>query len=613
MSTLNGGPSIITDGLVLYLDAANTKSYISGSTTWNDVSKVGNNGTLINGPTFDSNNGGSIVFDGVNNSLSLLNEISLDESWTLNYWQNLNITQNTFSIPDLFRVTPQGGGSTPGFLSARVISFTSVSAIHIDSSNNIYVGGQFGGYDNVVRDTLIKINSNGSPNAEFNSGRAISNANVIQVQKIKQLSNGNLVTIGTNWGNAGVAIFNSSNGTVIPSLTSATPIGTSFIIDEENNSMWILDSWANTYQSQNTEGKIFKINLTNFNVDVNFLSSTGFKSAVGKVTVDATEGVNGGILLKDGNLLCVGTFMEYKGIPATRIVKINSSTAALDTSFNYGTGFNSTTTDAIQMNNDTIVVIGNFTSYNGSSRNRLIGLNTDGSINDNFNIGSGFNGNVSSIIYDSVNDKIFCFGAFTSYNNTNANRIIKLNSDGTIDTTFNYGVGFNTNTRTCALDSEGRLVVLGDATLTYQNQTIPRRICRINSNGTLDTTFNSGGFNIDRFRQDSQPRLINNSNPLLTGFFGISANREIVNQPNGIMTFNGINYYTIAFNHNTNQILTYINGILRRTHNLSARLPFRGKAFTSYENFFNFTVYNKILSQQEINQNFNSTKGRFQL
>ena len=52
MSTLSGGPNVIVDGLVLWLDAANSKSYISGSTTWNDISRGSNNGTLVNGPTF---------------------------------------------------------------------------------------------------------------------------------------------------------------------------------------------------------------------------------------------------------------------------------------------------------------------------------------------------------------------------------------------------------------------------------------------------------------------------------------------------------------------------------------------------------------------------------
>ena len=60
------GPRIVTNGLVLALDAANTKSYVSGSTTWNDLSGNNNNGTLVNGPTFSSDNGGSIVFDGSN-------------------------------------------------------------------------------------------------------------------------------------------------------------------------------------------------------------------------------------------------------------------------------------------------------------------------------------------------------------------------------------------------------------------------------------------------------------------------------------------------------------------------------------------------------------------
>ena len=59
-------PNIVTDGLVLCLDAANKRSYPGTGTTWTDRSANGNNGTLTNGPTFDSANGGSIVFDGTN-------------------------------------------------------------------------------------------------------------------------------------------------------------------------------------------------------------------------------------------------------------------------------------------------------------------------------------------------------------------------------------------------------------------------------------------------------------------------------------------------------------------------------------------------------------------
>ena len=60
------GPRIVTNGLVLCLDAGNSKSYAGSGTSWTDLSGNGNNGTLTNGPTFSSSNKGGIVFDGTN-------------------------------------------------------------------------------------------------------------------------------------------------------------------------------------------------------------------------------------------------------------------------------------------------------------------------------------------------------------------------------------------------------------------------------------------------------------------------------------------------------------------------------------------------------------------
>ena len=64
-------PSLVTSGLVLCLDAGNPKSYPGSGTTWTDLSGRGNHGTLVNGPTFNSANGGSIVFDGSNDYVEL--------------------------------------------------------------------------------------------------------------------------------------------------------------------------------------------------------------------------------------------------------------------------------------------------------------------------------------------------------------------------------------------------------------------------------------------------------------------------------------------------------------------------------------------------------------
>jgi hypothetical protein len=62
-------PKIVTDGLVLYLDAGNQLSYPGSGTTWTDLSRSQTNGTLVNGPTFNTGSLGSIVFDGVDDFL----------------------------------------------------------------------------------------------------------------------------------------------------------------------------------------------------------------------------------------------------------------------------------------------------------------------------------------------------------------------------------------------------------------------------------------------------------------------------------------------------------------------------------------------------------------
>jgi hypothetical protein len=90
-----GGANTVTDGLVLSLDAANRNSYTSGSATWNDLSGNNNNGTLINGLTFNSTNGGNLVFDGVDDYISISNNTNLifgTGDFTVSMWIKTPIT-----------------------------------------------------------------------------------------------------------------------------------------------------------------------------------------------------------------------------------------------------------------------------------------------------------------------------------------------------------------------------------------------------------------------------------------------------------------------------------------------------------------------------------------
>jgi hypothetical protein len=88
---VSGGPDMIQDGLVLALNAADRTSYISGSNIWFDLTPNSNNGTLINGPTFSPANGGSIVFDGIDDHVNIQNSEFVNPglgSFTVICWVN---------------------------------------------------------------------------------------------------------------------------------------------------------------------------------------------------------------------------------------------------------------------------------------------------------------------------------------------------------------------------------------------------------------------------------------------------------------------------------------------------------------------------------------------
>ena len=100
MATQYAFGKIITDGVVLCLDAADRNSYISGSSTWRDVAGS-NNGTLTNGPTFSSSNGGSIVFDGVDDNVQISNSTStniIGSGITVSVWVKFSNVGNYKTI-----------------------------------------------------------------------------------------------------------------------------------------------------------------------------------------------------------------------------------------------------------------------------------------------------------------------------------------------------------------------------------------------------------------------------------------------------------------------------------------------------------------------------------
>jgi hypothetical protein len=107
--TTNRGPKIINDGLVLYLDAANSKSYGGSGNTWFDLSGNGNNGTLQNGVDYNSDNKGSLVFDGVDDYV--LTPVNIDANpSSVGAWFNASSLSGARGI-----VLTDNGGWDKGF------------------------------------------------------------------------------------------------------------------------------------------------------------------------------------------------------------------------------------------------------------------------------------------------------------------------------------------------------------------------------------------------------------------------------------------------------------------------------------------------------------------
>lgn len=217
----------------------------------------------------------------------------------------------------------------------------------------------------------------------------------------------------------------------------------------------------------------------------------------------------------DGKLLAGGQFTEYNGENARYIVRLNLD-GSLDESFasqfDEGWGYN---VRQIALQNDGKIVIGGaFSEIGGVSRNRIARLNNDGSLDTTFNPLSGFNQEVTALAIQ-PDDKVLAGGLFTEFDyawggsKIQVNGIARLNSDGSLDTTFDAGSGFSGSTgigqrqiHKILVQPDGKILVGGHYSSYNEDSSV--LLTRLNSDGTIDKTFNANP----------------NFSPALDGYYG---------------------------------------------------------------------------------------------
>lgn len=209
-------------------------------------------------------------------------------------------------------------------------------------------------------------------------------------------------------------------------------------------------------------------------------------------TFDPGAGANGSIrtmqYLPDGKIMIAGDFTTYGGVARSRIARLNAN-GTLDTSFDPSAGADQEVRAPAVQPDGKVLIGGSFTTVGGVPRSRIARLNEDGSVDASFVVGTGVNDRVEAIGVQ-PDGKIVFGGNFNFYNGVQRNRLCRLNADGSLDTSFAIGTGPSSAVYVLKLLPDGRILIGG--VFTSYNGTIRNRIARVNTNGSLDTSFDPG-------------------------------------------------------------------------------------------------------------------------
>ena len=192
---------------------------------------------------------------------------------------------------------------------------------------------------------------------------------------------------------------------------------------------------------------------------------------------------------EDGKVLIGGTFTNVQLIARTRVARLNLD-GHPDTSFDPGTGPNGIVNALAVGRNGKVVLGGAFSSINGITRRRIAQLNGDGSVDSSFDPGLGPSFTVWSLAVQK-DGKILLGGVYDSVDGIPRNRIARLNVDGSLDTAFDPGLGANDAVLAIAADKSGKVFIGGS--FTQYNGLQRDRVARLDGDIVIFDPLHMGG------------------------------------------------------------------------------------------------------------------------
>lgn len=263
-------------------------------------------------------------------------------------------------------------------------------------------------------------------------------------------------------------------------------------------------------------------------------TGTGTGAVAGTYVTSVAIGSDGGIVL-------VGTMSQWNGVAVNKIVKL-SSAGVHDTTFttNMGTGPNNNPYRVKIQSDLKILVVGIFTLWNGLTASRIIRLNANGTRDTAFmtNVGTAANNYVYAVTVQS-DGKILVGGEGNIWNGVTRNRIVRLNADGTLDTAFSALTGTTADAYIwdMQVQDDGKIIVCGQCLV--WNGTTVNQVFRLLSTGALDTAFTTnvgvGGNNQTVFqaKPTSQGQIVLGTNATTWKGVTLTAPYTVLLNPDG--------------------------------------------------------------------------------
>ena len=302
-----------------------------------------------------------------------------------------------------------------------------VNALAVQSDGRIVVGGAFTAYDGTGRSRIARLTTTGALDASFDPGSGLDGP----VEAVALRASGGILVAGT---------FSKADGQNRSGLAEFGPTGS---------------------------------------LDTGFDTGTGTAGAAARAV----------LALPSGGAMLGGAFTTYGGVSQKGIAEVRAN-GALETGwFGYVDGPSPVVNAIVRRSDEALIAGGAFTLAQTTARGRIALFGTSGTVDAAWANGSGFDGTVEALALQG-DGKVVVGGQFTAYDGTSRPRIARLNADGSLDTTFAPGAGFDGTVEALALQGDGKVVVGGQFTA-YDGTSRPR-IARLNANGSLDTTFAPG-------------------------------------------------------------------------------------------------------------------------